>query len=115
MSLAAFPPLPKATAHRYALPATRQNRAAPRPGWCGGRLRPLATAAFAQDRRLPPGNCLTPAIEPASRLPLHAPFPPARRSIPRRLPARFNFGDRPGGNAPVMVHAFAVNPASCAR
>ena len=36
--------------------------------------------------------------------------PPARRSIPRRLPARFNFGDRPGGNAPVMLHADAMRP-----
>jgi hypothetical protein len=31
------------------------------------------------------------------------------------LLARFNFGDRPDSNTPIMLHAGAMKPASCAR
>jgi hypothetical protein len=90
---------------------------------CGVRLRPLRSgyvrkrdcACTQIPQTAATGHCLTPAIEPPVRLPLRDPLPlnPAVHSAP--LIGSFQFWRHAGGYSPVMLHAFAVNPASLAR
>jgi hypothetical protein len=77
----------------------------------------LATAAFAQNCRLPTGNCLTPPI-PAVSTPLHcsAASDPLRwLALSFRFIPRLELWRQAGGFSPVMPHADAMSHASFAR